>query len=154
MQTATLPQPENCNCFALRPAARHVTQLYDLFLAPIGLHVTQFSILAKLKRRAIQPLERDGLIRIGPAPSDRRAKQLHLTKAGEKRLQAGLGAWANAQAGLKAGRRAADAAAGGHRRPIHVDSSSREPVKGPYAPEGHAPSHRCNACVPGFIVTH
>jgi DNA-binding MarR family transcriptional regulator len=124
MPAATLPEPENCNCFAIRSAARHVTQLYDHFLAPMGLRVTQFSILAKLKRRgaltinaladhmvmdrttlgrAIKPLERDGLIRIGPAPSDRRAKQLHLTKAGEKRLQASLQAWAKAQARFEAG---------------------------------------------------
>src|SRR6516162_7862681 len=102
MATATLPGTEECNCFALRAAARHVTQLYDQFLAPTGLRVTQFSILAKLKRRGpltvnaladdmvmdrttlgrnIQPLERDGLIRIEPSPSDRRAKELHLTKA-------------------------------------------------------------------------
>jgi len=43
--------------------------------------------------RNIQPPERDGLIRIEPAPSDRRAKELHLTKADEKRLQAGPEAW-------------------------------------------------------------
>jgi DNA-binding MarR family transcriptional regulator len=88
------------------------------------LRVTQFSILAKLKRRgpltinaladdmvmdrttlgrAIQPLQRDGLIRIEPAPSDRRAKELQLTKAGEKRLQAGLEAWAKVQARFEAG---------------------------------------------------
>jgi DNA-binding MarR family transcriptional regulator len=87
------------------------------------LRVTQFSILAKLRRggpltinalaegmvmdrttlgRNIQPLERDGLIRIEPAPSDRRAKELHLTKAGEKRLQAGLEVWAKAQARFEA----------------------------------------------------
>jgi DNA-binding MarR family transcriptional regulator len=124
MPAATLPEPENCTCFAIRSAARRVTQLYDLFLAPMGLRVTQFSILAKLKRRgaltinaladhmvmdrttlgrAIKPLERDGLIRIGTAPSDRRAKQLYLTKAGEKRLQASLEAWAKAQARFEAG---------------------------------------------------
>ena len=34
--------------------------------------------------RNILPLERDGLIRIETAPSDRRAKELQLTKAGEK----------------------------------------------------------------------
>jgi DNA-binding MarR family transcriptional regulator len=132
MPTATLPGPEDCNCFAVRSAARHVTQFYDQFLAPIGLRVTQFSILSKLKRRgpltinaladdmvmdrttlgrAIQPLERDELIRVKPAPSDRRAKQLHLTKAGEKRLQAGFEAWVRAQARFEAGfgaERAAD----------------------------------------------
>jgi DNA-binding MarR family transcriptional regulator len=124
MPTATLTGPEDCNCFAVRSAARHVTQLYDQFLAPAGLRSTQFSILAKLKRREpltinalademvmdrttlgrnVQPLERDGLIRIETAPSDRRAKELHLTKAGEKRLQAGLKAWAKAQARFEAG---------------------------------------------------
>jgi len=110
---------EDCNCFVVRSAARHVTQLYDQFLAPVGLHVTQFSILAKLKRlgpmtinalakemvmdrttlgRNVLPLERDGLIRIEASASDRRAKELHLTKAGEKRLLAGREAWERAQA--------------------------------------------------------
>src|SRR5262249_56945105 len=118
MPTVTVPAPEDCNCFAVRSAARHVTQLYDQLLAPVGLRVTQFSILAELRRRGpltinalaedmvmdrttlgrnIQPLERDGLIRIEPAPSDRRAKELHLTKVGEKRLEARLKGWAKAQ---------------------------------------------------------
>jgi len=114
----------DCNCFAVRSAARHVSQLYDQILAPVGLRVTQFSILAKLGRqgpltinaladamvmdrtslgRTIQPLERDGLIRTEPALTDRRAKEVHLTKAGEKRLQAGVKAWARAQARFEAG---------------------------------------------------
>ena len=112
-------KPEDCNCFVVRSAARHVTQLYDQFLAPVGLHVTQFSILAKLKRlgpmtinalakemvmdrttlgRNVLPLERDGLIKIEASATDGRAKQLHLTKAGEKRLLAGREAWTQAQA--------------------------------------------------------
>ena len=95
--------PEECNCFAVRAAARHITQVYDQLLAPAGLRTTQFSILAKLKRlgpltinrlardmvidrttlgRNILPLERDGLIRVEATASDRRAKELHLTKAG------------------------------------------------------------------------
>ena len=48
--------------------------------------------------RNILPLERDGLIRIAAMPSDARAKELHLTKAGEKRLQAARKGWAEAQA--------------------------------------------------------
>src|SRR6516162_4558172 len=85
MSASTELKPEDCNCFVVRSAARHVTQLYDQFLTPVGLHVTQFSILAKLKRlgpmtinalakemvmdrttlgRNVQPLERDGLIKI------------------------------------------------------------------------------------------
>jgi len=103
----------------VRSAARHVTQLYDQTLAPVGLHVTQFSILAKLKRlgpltinalakdmvmdrttlsRNVLPLERDGLVKIEASAADGRAKELHLTKAGERRLQAGREAWAQAQA--------------------------------------------------------
>src|ERR1700756_3954651 len=110
---------EECNCFALRAAARHLSQSYDRFLAPSGLRTTQFSILARLKRRGpltinalaeelvmdrttlgrnILPLERDGLIRVEATPSDRRAKELHLTKAGEKRLQAAHERWSEAQA--------------------------------------------------------
>ena len=110
---------EECNCFAVRAAARHVTQCYDQFLASSGLRTTQFSILAKLKRRGpltiselaesmvmdrttlgrnILPLERDGLITIEATASDRRAKELHLTKDGEKRLVAALRGWQAAQA--------------------------------------------------------
>jgi DNA-binding MarR family transcriptional regulator len=102
----------------VRSAARHVTQLYDQTLAPVGLHVTQFSILAKLKRlgpltinalakdmvmdrttlsRNVLPLERDGLVKIEASAADGRAKEVHLTKAGERRLQAGREAWAQAQ---------------------------------------------------------
>ena len=118
MSTNSPLKPEDCNCFMARSAARHVTQLYDQFLAPVGLHVTQFSILAKLKRlgpttingmakemvmdrttlgRNVLPLERDGLIKIEASATDGRAKELHLTKAGEKRLLAGREAWEQAQ---------------------------------------------------------
>jgi len=118
MRSDDRPSAGECNCHAVRAAARHITQAYDQFLAPAGLRTTQFSILAKLKRkgaltinalaeemvmdrttlgRNILPLERDGLIRIAPAAADRRAKQLRLTKAGERRLRAGFKAWAAAQ---------------------------------------------------------
>ena len=104
MSASTELKPEDCNCFVVRSAARHVTQ---------------FSILAKLKRlgpmtinalanemvmdrttvgRNVLPLERDGLIKIEASATDGRAKELHLTKAGEKRLVAGREAWEQAQA--------------------------------------------------------
>jgi DNA-binding MarR family transcriptional regulator len=118
MSAQKMPNPESCNCFAVRAAARRVTQFYDQFLAPTGLSTCQLSILVRLKRngtltiteladnmfmdrttlgRNVQPLERDGLIRIEATASDRRAKALHLTKMGERRLQAGLEAWSRAQ---------------------------------------------------------
>ena len=119
MAVVTVPNSDECNCFAVRAAARHVTQFYDQVLAPTGLRTTQSSILARLKRRGpltintlardmvmdrttlgrnILPLERDGLIRTEATASDRRAKELHLTKTGEKRLQEALKAWSQAQA--------------------------------------------------------
>jgi DNA-binding MarR family transcriptional regulator len=92
--------------------------MYDQYLAPVGLRTTQFSILARLKRRGkltinalasemamdrstlghnIQPLERDGLIAIESDPSDLRAKVLCLTREGEKRQEAARKAWSEAQ---------------------------------------------------------
>lgn len=118
MAAESIPSAQDCNCFALRSAARHVSQFYDQFLAPAGLRTSQFSILAKLNRlgpmtinalaenmvmdrttlgRNVLPLERDGLISIAPSATDRRAKELRLTKAGEKRLQQALAAWSHAQ---------------------------------------------------------
>jgi DNA-binding MarR family transcriptional regulator len=118
MAADTVPTSEDCNCYAVRAAARHVSQFYDQVLAPTGLRTTQFSMLAKLKRRGplsinalaaemvmdrttlgrnILPLQRDGLVKIEPDAADRRAKALRLTKAGEKRLQAARERWAVAQ---------------------------------------------------------
>jgi len=117
------PTQQGCLCLAVRQAARHVTQFYDRLLAPTGLRTTQFSLLAKLRRRGpmsinalaadmvldrttlgrnILPLERDRLIRIEPAASDRRRKEVHLTRRGEKRVEAALEGWTQAQARFEA----------------------------------------------------
>ena len=121
-----------CNCLALRQAARHVTQFYDQHLAAADLRTTQFSILAKLKGfgpmtinalarelvmdrttlgRTMLPLERDGLISISDGTHDRRSKDLALTRAGRERLQRAAKLWVNAQKAFEAkfgARRAAD----------------------------------------------
>jgi len=128
----TRTRTEECICLAVRQAARHVTQSYDHFLAPAGLRTTQFSILAKLGRkgpmtinalaadlvmdrttlgRNILPLERDGLIAVTSPDSDRRSKELSLTKAGERRVAAARKCWSEAQARFESdfgSRRAAD----------------------------------------------
>jgi DNA-binding MarR family transcriptional regulator len=111
--------PEFCTCLALRQASRHVSQFYDQHLAPSGLRITQFSILAKLKRegpltinrlaevlvmdsttlgRNILPLQRDGLIAVARGKGDRRSKELYLTDDGLKRLDKAWKYWADAQA--------------------------------------------------------
>lgn len=110
--------PGDCNCLAVRQAARHITQFYDQLLAPSGLRATQFSILAKLRRtgpmtinalaaemvmdrttlgRNILPLERDGLVAIAPGRNDRRSKELRITEPGEDAFRTGLKGWRQAQ---------------------------------------------------------
>jgi DNA-binding MarR family transcriptional regulator len=118
MTTRPLSNFTDCNCLALRQAARHVTQFYDRYLAAAGLRTTQYGVLAKLKRhgpmsintlaaelvvdrttlgRNIRPLERDDLIAIESDPSDRRSKILRLTKAGDARFERAQKRWAEAQ---------------------------------------------------------
>ena len=116
-------QPRDCNCFAVRQAARHVTQFYDQHLAAIGLTTSQWSLLAKLKGlgpmtinklaaelvmdrttlgRNVLPLERDGLLDVRSGATDRRVKELHLTPAGAEKVRAGIKLWAAAQAKFEA----------------------------------------------------
>src|SRR3954469_22001854 len=92
-----------CNCLAVRQAARHVTQFYDQLFAPVGLRATQFAILSRLRHqgpmsinalagllvmdrttlgRNILPLQRDGLIEIVASATDRRRRELCLTDTG------------------------------------------------------------------------
>lgn len=126
------PSPEICNCLAVRQAARHITQLYDQFLAPTKLRTTQLSILVRLRRngpmtinalaeellldrttlgRNIQPLQREGLIAIARGRADRRSKDVSLTAEGVTRMRAAIKRWAAAQAQFEAsfgGRRTAE----------------------------------------------
>ncbi|MBV9151492.1 MAG: winged helix-turn-helix transcriptional regulator [Alphaproteobacteria bacterium] len=118
MSAADQPFAPDCNCLAIRQAARHVTSFYDQLLAPSGLRATQFAILGRLQRsgpmpinafaaalvmgrttlgRNILPLERDGLIEIGASATDRRRREVRLTAAGTARLRAARRGWAEAQ---------------------------------------------------------
>jgi len=117
--TPAVSNPAGCNCLALRQAARHVTQIYDRFLARSGLRATQYSILARLKRngamtinalaaelgmerttlgRNIRPLRRDGLLEVIRASADGRARELRLTQRGQARVHAAFKDWTRAQA--------------------------------------------------------
>jgi DNA-binding MarR family transcriptional regulator len=110
--------PANCNCLAVRQAARYITQFYDHYLAAAGLRTTQYGILAKLKRhgpmsinelaaqlvmdrttlgRNIRPLERDGLIAVETDPTDHRSKVLRLRKAGDACFERAHKSWVEAQ---------------------------------------------------------
>jgi DNA-binding MarR family transcriptional regulator len=112
------PSFQDCNCLAIRQAARHVTQFYDQLFAPVGLRATQFAILSRLRRdgpmtintlaaalvmdrttlgRNILPLQRDGLIEIAASPTDRRRRELCLSDAGADKLREASERWMVAQ---------------------------------------------------------
>ncbi len=107
-----------CTCLRLRKASRRVSQIYDRSLEPLGLTVTQFSLLgyvagfdgigigalaAKLVMdpttltRNVRPLVRQGLVELVADPDDQRSRCLHLTAAGRKAYQQAKPAWARAQ---------------------------------------------------------
>jgi DNA-binding MarR family transcriptional regulator len=112
------PRFRECNCLAIRQAARHVTQFYDQLFAPTGLRATQYAILSRLRRdgpmsinalasllvmdrttlgRNILPLERDGLVEVAKSDADRRRHELRLTEAGRNLHRAALERWEEAQ---------------------------------------------------------
>jgi DNA-binding MarR family transcriptional regulator len=107
-----------CNCNAMRKASRQISRLYDAHLEPTGLRITQFLILSVLKevgKAAINVLaerldvertamgkmagflERDGLIRIRPSPTDGRSRLLELTEEGRRRHSEAAPLWREAQ---------------------------------------------------------
>ena len=51
MATRPLPNLTDCNCLAVRQAARYITQFYDRYLVAAGLRTTQYGILVRLKRQ-------------------------------------------------------------------------------------------------------
>ena len=113
--------PNICLAHTLRRADRVVSQLYNEYLAPVGLRVTQFTILRTLAltetttasqirtalvmdqttvSRALKPLVRDGYITVGEGAT-RREKALSLSPQGKKLYEKALGPWAEAQKMLR-----------------------------------------------------
>jgi DNA-binding MarR family transcriptional regulator len=109
---------DQCNCFAVRKAARRISRLYDDLFQPTGLRITQFLILAVLAKvsgasvnelaerldldrtamgKTLGPLERDGLIRIEPSAVDGRSRVAKLTSKGNRIFQDALPLWKQAQ---------------------------------------------------------
>ena len=108
----------SCAGFNLRRASRAVSQHFDHALAPVGLRMTQFTLLAAFAlggtpslteladalvtdrttlSRNLKVIRGAGLIE--PAPSgDRRAQRFRLTPRGRATLDAALPLWQAAQA--------------------------------------------------------
>jgi DNA-binding MarR family transcriptional regulator len=131
MTTPPPPSADRCSCAGLRKATRHLTQHYDQHLAPMGLNIGQYSLLANLARhgpiapgafaalmamdrttmgRNLQPLEREGLVAVAIDPADRRGRLVSLTPEGKARLDTARPLWATAQAAVEARFGAAQAA--------------------------------------------
>lgn len=105
-----------CVCGRLRRTSRALTRRYDEALAPIGITVTQFSVLRTLATldhptliqlaettaheksalwRTVQPLIRSGWIE---ADTEQRAQRLSVTPAGREKLADAMPHWRAAQA--------------------------------------------------------
>jgi DNA-binding MarR family transcriptional regulator len=103
-----------CLCLHVQRAARALARRFDEALRPIGLTNGQFSLMMSLNRpepagiaavagllamdrttltAALKPLERRGLVTIARDPSDRRGRQLSLTKEGESLLDSAVPVW-------------------------------------------------------------
>jgi DNA-binding MarR family transcriptional regulator len=112
-----------CNSTALRKASRRISQLYDTAIASGGLKTTQRAILAQIGRsepttvgklaealvmdpgalaHTLKPLERDGMVVIAVDPTDRRNRQISLTRRGRAKLVETEALWEKAQRGFEA----------------------------------------------------
>ncbi|MFN8592014.1 MAG: MarR family winged helix-turn-helix transcriptional regulator [Thermomicrobiales bacterium] len=113
--SSTVPQGAlPCLCNAIRRADRALSRRYDDALRPSGLTTTQYALLAALSRagrplphgelaglqemaaatltRALQPLQRDGLIHVASG-DDRRTRFVAITAAGEAALSRARPLW-------------------------------------------------------------
>ena len=110
-----------CACATVRRTDRVLTQFYDEILAPSGLYITQFTLLATLSQAApvtinrlaeimdmdrttlsrnLEVLAKQHMVRIEEG-EDRRMRQVHLTQEGEQALRRALPLWQEAQARIE-----------------------------------------------------
>jgi DNA-binding MarR family transcriptional regulator len=110
--------PRHDDCFAIRQAARHISQLYERHLSEVGITPTQFSIVSALDTtpdmtmaelaeamvmerttlvRALQPLLRNSLVLAVQGGPCKRRLQLALTERGKTKLADALAPWQAAQ---------------------------------------------------------
>ena len=113
---------DQCNCFAMRRAARQISRLYDAHLEPSGLRITQFLTLAALNElgnatvgalaerldiertamgKMVDFLQRDGLVTIKPSPTDGRSRLIELTEKGGRLHKKAGPLWRKAQREFK-----------------------------------------------------
>ena len=107
-----------CLCTATRKASRAITSVYDRSLAPHGIRITQFTILANLELRGATPLgelakfleldrttltrnlellEEKKWVRSRPAEKDSRSRILSATNEGRAVVFSAYPAWRKTQ---------------------------------------------------------
>jgi DNA-binding MarR family transcriptional regulator len=113
----TFTYQTHCLCDALRKTTRMVTRAYDDALRPVGLRITQFSVLAHLAKhgevrvgdlgaglmleettltRSLRPLEQQGWVDMR-AGEDRREKYISITPSGRALMKRAAPLWLGAQ---------------------------------------------------------
>jgi DNA-binding MarR family transcriptional regulator len=110
-----------CTCLGLRRVGRMATQMFDAHLQPARLTIGQFGLLTQIcansiagspltmkvlssavgmdpttLNRTLKPLESEKLIRTAQDTNDRRARCIHITAAGRKRLERAMPLWRGA----------------------------------------------------------
>ncbi|HEX6553251.1 MAG TPA: MarR family winged helix-turn-helix transcriptional regulator [Ktedonobacteraceae bacterium] len=116
-----LSEVRRCACATVRRTDRVLNQFYDEILAPSGLYITQFTLLATLSQAApatinrlaeildmdrttlsrnLEVLAKQHMVRIEEG-EDRRTRQVHLTQEGEQALRRALPLWQEAQARIE-----------------------------------------------------
>src|SRR6201997_2846678 len=109
---------DQCNCSAMRKAARQITRFYDAHLERSGIRITQFLTLAALNQsgsaavsalaerldiertamgKMVEFLQRDGLVTIKPSPTDARSRLIELPPKGARLHKKTAPLWEKAQ---------------------------------------------------------
>ncbi len=111
-----------CTCGRLRMASRRVSRIYDRHLAPAGIGIAQYGLLATVANndgasvtalatllemerttltRNLQPLEREALVSIGQG-TDHRTRSVKITDEGRAVLKKARPLWHEAQNAVEA----------------------------------------------------
>jgi len=119
----TLLVRDGCLCLHVQRAARALARRFDDALRPLNLTNGQFSLLMSLNRpeppgmaavasllamdrttltAALKPLQRRGLVKVAPDPSDRRSRLTTLTAKGRSLLVRAVPIWQRTHSQIEA----------------------------------------------------
>lgn len=114
--------PDLCHCLAARRSARYLTRIYDRYLLPTGLSVSQFSILSLIEHhgkvrtadlaklmvmerttlvRALKPLQSAGWVK-SEIPDGSAASEFSLSRQGVRKVAEARPLWEDAQRAFEA----------------------------------------------------